>query len=259
MPGPLDTLPLWGLLAATVAVVLGSIEVGFRIGRYRRRRSEDEKEPPVGAIVGATLALLGFVLAFTFGVAASRFDARRHILVEEANSISTTYLRAGLLPDGRGGPVRQLLREYVDERLEAARTLDVDRVLSRSDELHQALWTEAESLGRRHPESIVVGLFIHSLNETIDLHAERILVTLQSRIPAVLWAVISLVTVLTMSGVGYLTGLSRSTRPLANIVLAVTFSSIIYLVADLDRPGAGLMEVSNRAMVDARSMMDRIP
>jgi hypothetical protein len=258
MSGPLDDLPLWGLLAATVALVLGSIEAGFRIGRFRRRRSDDEKEPPVGAIVGATLALFGFVLAFTFGMAASRFDARRHILVEEANSISTTYLRAGMLPDGRGAQVRRLLKEYVDERLAAARTRDLKRVLSRSDELHQALWYEAEAVGRQHTDSITVGLFVQSLNETIDLHSERILVTLQSRIPAVLWGTIALVTVMTMAGVGYLTGLSRSTRPLANLVLAFTFSSVIYLIADLDRPGAGVMEVSNQAMQDARNMMNRI-
>src|SRR5690348_10734501 len=96
--GPLDHLPLWGLFGATVAVVLLSIEGGYRLGQSRRRRSEDEKEGPVGAIVGATLGLLGFILAFTFGLAASRFDARRQIVVEEANDIGTTYLRAGLLP-----------------------------------------------------------------------------------------------------------------------------------------------------------------
>src|SRR4051812_10427232 len=100
--GPLDALPLWALFAATIVVVLLSIEAGHRLGQFRRRHSEDEKEAPVGAIVGATLALLGFVLAFTFGVAASRFDARRQIVVEEANAVGTTFLRAGLLPDGRG-------------------------------------------------------------------------------------------------------------------------------------------------------------
>src|ERR1700674_5727591 len=110
--GPMDYLPLWGLFAATVFVVGLSIEAGYRLGPPQRRASAEEKEAPVGAIVGATLGLLSFILAFTFGMAASRFDARRQIVVEEANAIGTTYLRAGLLPDGRGVKARKVLREY---------------------------------------------------------------------------------------------------------------------------------------------------
>src|SRR5476651_1818526 len=138
--GPMDYLPLWGLFAATVFLVGLSIEAGYRLGQYRRRSSEEEKEAPVGAIVGATLGLLGFILAFTFGMAASRFDARRQIVVEEANAIGTTYLRAGLLPDGRAVKVRKLLTEYVDARLEAVQSGDIDKAQRRSDELHGELW-----------------------------------------------------------------------------------------------------------------------
>ena len=187
MSGPMDALPLWGLFGATVVIALLSIEAGYRIGEYRRRHSEEEKEGPVGAIVAATLGLLGFVLAFTFGLAASRFDARRQIVVEEANAIGTTYLRAGLLPDDRGVKIRKLLREYTDARLEAVETGNIDKVLQRSDELHRELWKEAEAVGKQHPNSIVVGLFIQSLNDTIDIHAKRILVSLQSRVPGVFW------------------------------------------------------------------------
>jgi hypothetical protein len=183
MSGLLDALPLWGLFVATVGVVLLSIEAGYLLGKYRRRRSEEEKEGPVGAIVAATLGLLGFILAFTFGLAASRFDARRQIVVEEANAIGTTYLRARLLPHGHEVKIRMLLREYVDVRLEVVQTGNTEQVLRRSDELHRELWKEAEAIGQKHPDSIVVGLFIQSLNETIDVHSKRVLVALQSRLP----------------------------------------------------------------------------
>ena len=256
MTGPLDELPLWALFAVTVAVVLLSIEAGSRIGRYRRRHAEEEREALVGSIAAATLALLGLVLAFTFGLAASRFDARRQVVVEEANAIGTTYLRAGLLPHDRGERVRELLTQYVDSRLEVAETGDFDVALRRADELHRALWTEAEALGRQHPDSIVVGLFIQSLNETIDIHARRVLVSFQGRLPAVLWGAIGVVTILTMAGVGYFGGLARSRRSPAQMVLALTFSAILLLIADLDRPKAGLLEVSQRAMKDVRQIME---
>lgn len=257
--GLMDALPLWGLFGATVVLVLLSIEGGYGLGRYRRQRSEDEKEAPVGAIVGATLALLGFILAFTFGLAASRFDARRQIVVEEANAIGTTYLRAGLLPDGRGAKVRTLLRDYVDARLEVVHTGDVEKVLHRSDELHRQLWKEAEAVGHEQPQSIVVGLFIQSLNETIDIHSKRVLVGLHNRLPGALWATLYLITMLTMAGVGYHEGVSNSRRSLAIVVLVLTFSAIMTLVADLDRPQEGLLTVNQQAMTDLRKMMDDVP
>src|ERR1041385_3910873 len=108
----LDALPLWGLFIVILLVVLISVEFGYRLGRYRRSRREQEKEAPVGTMVGATLGLLAFILAFTFGLAANRFDIRRELLLDEANAIGTTYLRAGMLPE-RGQQVRDLLRAYV--------------------------------------------------------------------------------------------------------------------------------------------------
>lgn len=254
--GPLDHLPLWGLFGGTVVVVLLSIEGGYWLGRYRRRRSEDEKEGPVNAIVGATLALLGFILAFTFGLAASRFNARREIVVQEANAIGTTYLRAGLLPNDRGMKIRKLLGEYVDARLEVVQTGNVEQVLRRSDELHRQLWKEAEAVGQEHPHSIVVGLFIQSLNETIDVHSKRVLVGLQNRLPGALWVTLYLITMLTMAGVGYHEGLSKSSRSLAIVVLVLTFSAIMTLVADLDLPQEGFFTVSQQAMIDLRGMMN---
>lgn len=257
--GLMDALPLWGLFGATVVVVLLAIEGGYRLGRYRHRRSADEKEAPVGAIVGATLALLGFILAFTFGLAASRFNAKREIVVEEGNAIGTTFLRAGLLPHDRGVKIRKLLGEYVDARLEVVQTGNIDQVLRRSDELHRQLWKEAEVVGQEHPDSIVVGLFIQSLNETIDVHAKRVLVALQNRLPGALWATLYLITLLTMAGVGYHEGLSKSRRSLAIVVLVVVFSAIMTLVADLDRSQEGFLTVSQQAMIDLRNMMDKAP
>jgi hypothetical protein len=108
--GPIDALPLWALFICILLVVLLSVEFGYRLGKYRRSRQEQEKEAPVGTMVGATLGLLAFILAFTFGLAAARFDARRQVLLDEANAIGTTYLRAGMVPE-RGEEIRGMLRD----------------------------------------------------------------------------------------------------------------------------------------------------
>jgi len=253
---PLDYLPLWGLFLVTVAVVLLAMEGGYRLGRHRSRHAEQEKESPVGAVVAATLGLLGFMLAFTFGIAGSRFDARRQGVLDEANAIGTTFLRAGLLPEGRGESIRNHLRTYVDLRLEAVRTGDLETALRRSNELHEQIWEETEAIAKKHPESILVGLFIQSLNETIDLHETRVVVGLYNRIPLILWGTLYLLTILAMMGVGYHAGLTSQIRSLSFFILAFTFSAVMVLVADLDRPREGMLRVSQQALIDLRGTME---
>src|ERR1700752_1969178 len=132
--GFLDALPLWGLFIVILMVVLLSVEFGYRLGKYRRSRREDEKEAPLGTMVGATLGLLAFILAFTFGLAASRFDNRRQLVLDEANAIGTTYLRAGMLPE-HGQQFRDLLRAYVAARLDALQPGKLVEGIHRSEEI----------------------------------------------------------------------------------------------------------------------------
>ena len=188
MVGRSISLPLWGVFLVTVAIILLAIEGGFRLGTYRRRRSEGEDKPPVGEMVAATLALLAFILAFTFGLAGSWFDGRRRLVVDEANAIGTTYLRAGMLPEPHRSDVRDLLREYVDVRLEAVQPGKLGESVRRSEGLHARLWAEATAVAEKQPSSVVVGLFIWSLNEVIDLHAKRIALGPRTRLPGTIWA-----------------------------------------------------------------------
>ena len=154
----IDALPLWGLFIAILGVVLLSVECGYRLGKFRLSRREQEKEAPVGTMVGATLGLLAFILAFTFGLASSRFDNRRQLLLDEANALGTTYLRAGMLPEW-GEEVRRLLRDYIGHRLDAVRSGDVTEGIRRSENIQQQVWTEAETVAQKNLNSSVVGLF----------------------------------------------------------------------------------------------------
>ncbi len=91
----LDYLPLWVIYLLTVGLGLLAEELGFHLGKYWKARHPDEQESHIGAMIAASLGLWAFLLAFLVGIAANRFDARRELVVEEANSIGTTYLRAG--------------------------------------------------------------------------------------------------------------------------------------------------------------------
>jgi hypothetical protein len=253
--GPIDALPLWALFISILLVVLLSVEFGYRLGKYRRSRREEEKEAPLGTMVGAMLGLLAFILAFTFGLAAARFDTRRQVLLDEANAIGTTYLRAGMLPE-RGDEIRRLLRDYVSTRLQAVQRGKLGEGILRSENIQQQVWTEAEAVAQKNPNSIVVGLFVQSLNETIDLHAKRVQAGLRSRIPGAIWLGLFAVAALSLATMGYHAGLSGTRRSLAIVAVAVTFSVVIELIADLDRPQEGVLRISQQALLDVQRSMN---
>ena len=144
----LDSFPIWVVFSLTVALIVLSVEVGYRVAMARARKSEREREAPIDSMVGSTLGLLAFMLAFTFGMATSRYDARKQFVVDEANTIRTVDLRAQLLPEFHRTPIRALLREYVDVRLEGV--LQPDKLafaIKRSEELHRSLWSRVAAMG----------------------------------------------------------------------------------------------------------------
>ena len=252
--GPLDYFPLWALFLVTVAAALLLIDLGYRFGRYRLRRTEAEKEELAGTMVGAILGLLGFMLAFTFGLAANRFNDRRQLVVAEANAIGQSYLRALMISEPIRTESRNLLRDYVDVRLEAVESGDADRAISKSVELHQRLWSQAVAATEKD-RSDITSIFVQSLNEVIDLHAKRVVFGLRSRIPGAIWIALYLLVFVAMASMGYHHGLNSPRRSPALLALVIAFSAVLILNVDLDRPREGWLRTSQQPIIDLRNFM----
>ena len=262
MPGDesIRMLPIWTVFIGTLLLVLLSIDLGYRWARHKQRlwatTEEQEKEAPVGAMVGATLGLLAFLLAFTFGMAADHFHARKVALLDEANAIRTAYLRAALIEEPHRGEVRRILREYVDERLQWAGVPAAGKPHS-AGELLDRLWEQTAAEGQARPGLDVVASFVESVNRVITLNTERTMVRERGRIPGALAAVMFLISVVSFAAMGYHGGVSGTIRSPVMIAVAVAFSLVIMLIADLDRPGEGFINVSQDAMLELRTWMDR--
>lgn len=248
----LDSWPLWLIYVVTVLLLLLSVEIGRRLGL--RRRTAEDKESSIGPMVGTMLGLLAFLLAFTFGLAASRFDARKSLVLSEANAVGTTYLRAAMLPAPHDTVNRALLREYVDVRVEGVLSNQVEAALIRSEELQQELWTEAVSLKQEGYDTPLTGLYVASLNEVIDLHAMRIAAG-RNRIPGIIWLTLYAVAILAMGSMGYQAGLTGARNLGMLIIVVLVFSTVMVLIADLDRSQQGLISVSQQAMIDLQNSM----
>jgi len=255
---PLDAIPLWGVFALLCVLSWLAMKIGERMGRWRNSRSTQEKDGPIGAAVGAIMALLAFMLAFTFSLAAQRFDARRQVILEEANAIGTTFLRARMLPEPQRTQASKLLKEYVDTRIRArtpgATAETVEEAIRRSEQLQDELWTYAVAAAEKAPNDIT-GLFVESLNQTIDLHATRVMVAIRSRVPLVIWVVLMGLAMLGMGAVGYQSGMAASKLSPAMLAMVFAFATTAYLIVDLDRPSEGILQTGQAALLDLQKRM----
>ncbi len=255
----LEALSLWQLFVASVVCSVIALEVGYRIGKRRGGASKIERDSTVSATVGATLGLLGFMLAMTFGVAMSQFDMRRQAFVDEVDAIGTAYLRTDLLPPDLREESRKVLREYVRIRLFAVDTGNIKEAGARSEILHRQLWSIAVMAQDEVANPVSFGLYAQAIGEVIDVHTRRIVAAFQSRIPAVIWFVLFGVAAFGMAEIGYQAGISGSARSPTHIALIVSFAAILWIIADLDRPREGAIKVSQRSMRELERMMSSVP
>jgi hypothetical protein len=246
----LDSLPIGGVFVSFLIFSLIVSEAGYRYGSWWQERTKDEKDGPTGMIVGSLLALMAFLLAIAMGMASDRFDTRRALVLTEANSIGTTYLRAGYLPEPVSGEIRDLLRQYVPLRIATDDLADVREKIARSSKLHDELWSIAETLARDTPESVVLALFIDSLNETIDLNETRITAGIYARVPETILLLLFSGSMLTLGMVAYAAGLAQRRSSPTAAVLILLLGLVITLVVDIDRPRDGLLEVNQQPLID---------
>lgn len=255
---PLDQISLWVIFLITTLILFTAAEIGFHLGKWRKRRSKGDEKGQAGTIMGAALGLLAFMLAFTFGMAGSIHNTRKSTVLEEANAIGTAYLRAQILPEPYSSKIKGLLHEYVDVRIKGARSIEFQKqAITRSEELNNELWLLSVGLAKENPSSIFAGLFVNSLNEVIDLHSKRITTGLRNRIPMSIRITLYFVAILAMTMMGYQAGLTGVRTLIPRFALILAFASVMLLIIELDRPGKTIINVSQQAMIDLQASMDK--
>ena len=231
------------------AVLFGGLVLAGGVGRRvakRHLQRTAEFPPGVRSIESAVLALLGLLLAFMFSGAADRFDARKHLIVEEVNAIGVAYLRLDLLPEGEREAVQMLVRRYLDTRIETYRkrpNLDAATAeMARAQALQQEIWTHTAEAARQQPTPIAQVL-MPALNSMFDIAATR-LAARRFHPPFVVPAMLIGVAFLSAALVGY--GLGVRTTALPHLAMfAGTIALTICIILDLEYPRLGLIRVDD--------------
>jgi len=251
----IDAIPLWGVFILTLGIVLIPAEVGFRLGRYIEHRPRHETEHAVSILVAPVLALLAFILAFTFNLAQERYQARRRVQFDLANSLGTAYLRASFVGQPYENEIKRLilaeLDSYIGEHDDASMRASHKRIEFMGD----TLWRHATAAVATSGQPEFTSLLVQSLNQSIDLSERRRQIFELERIPAAIWLALAALTILSMGLMGYDGGMSSPTRSGAMVPLALAFCIVIFLIADLDRPHSGLLQPNREVLHELRSSL----
>ena len=221
---------------ALFAGMVALLETGRRIGMARLQQKGDAGKG-LGAVEGAVYGLLGLLIAFTFSGAAARFEARRHLLVEEANAIGTAYLRL------------EFYRKIQDP--EAAR-----QSFDESVELQGRIWTEAVTASRTAPMQQAPMLLLPALNQMIDITTTR-LVALKVHPPSIIFLMLAGLSLVSALLAGYGMAESKTHSWLHIVLYAAVLSFIIFVILDLEYPRWGLIRIdaADELLVSVRQSM----
>ena len=253
-------LSTWELWLIVAAIVLGFVALGYLTGRFLRLRDETLREP-VGIVQGAFFALVGLILAFGLTLAIGRYDTRRAAVVDDANTIGTTYLRAQTLAEPMRSDSLRLLREYTDASLALSKAVPTtdgfSRAVAREDAIQRRLWSLAGDALAGAPRDSAPRLYVETLNQMIDQQTVRV-AALNNRIPSAVLA-------LEVLGAAFAFGLlalytAMHGRGATTVVLAGALVTVLLLIIfDLDRPTRGLIRIPDAPLIALRSSMTLPP
>jgi hypothetical protein len=259
----MDSIPIWGVLAISILLIIVLIDVGYRFGNRAFKRTDSEMESPVSAMAGAVLGLTAFVLAFTFGIVHDRYDSKKELVRDEANVIWTVYQRTDFLPDAEARAAKDMIRRYTDLRIalpfaaqreQGMGLMDIRKTTAEAIAIQTKLWDGAVINARRDMNSDIGAMYIDALNEMTSLQQLRLAIGVHARVHISIWLTLFSLIVIGMLALGYQAGIAGSKRSKATAILASSFGIMLALIIALDRPG--LILVTQQPLVDVRAMME---
>jgi len=262
MFGPMaHSIPLWGLgLLTFVSCVLAS-ELGRLISSWQRSRhpgSADRVQSAAeGYIVAAIFGLLAFVIGLTFSIAVDRYDTRRVLVVQEANAIGTTYLRASLFDDPARSRLQSAIHDYARNRIvpDGTRFETLGPWLERNRLLRQRLWDETRAAVYPERRNVLAGYFVEAMNGMLDTGTLRE-TSGRAFVPGKILDALLLCLLAACGLLGYLLGNQSSRLRWASLLLYALFTVAFVLVLDLDRPRSGSIKVPQTALEELIKDLD---
>lgn len=245
--------PAWLLGLILMMVLLLFMEAGFRIGLHNRHAREEVDKMLRGDVtLGATLALLGLILAFTYAFSLGRADLRKQAIVNEANAIETAFMRADLVAEPGRSELRERLLEYARTRVVTTEDLgspeQLNQLIERSLNAQRKLWPATRlALQGDAPIPFETSL-VQAINAVLDAHTMRLAVDFD-HMPAIVLSALVLIAALALAGAAHNAGLRGHMIRWRMTAFAFIMVIMIVIIVDFDQSYRGFIQVSNQSLV----------
>lgn len=245
---------LFALLGIFVGMIFFSY-AGHRIALQQIKAHPNEKHPNNRIIEGALFALMGLLIAFTFSGARERFDIRRALVIDEANTIESVYLRFDLLPIDKQNAAKNNLRAYLHKRLaiykELPRIENAFQNIQESQRMQQALWHSSVQGCQETGTSAACIVILPAVNHMIEIANTRI-ESLRIHPPAVILFTLIALALLSAALSGFNTSSKSEWLSLHIFVYSLIISFTIYIIINLEYPDRGFIHINyfNEVLVD---------
>jgi hypothetical protein len=247
-----------------LCLVLGVVvlmELGRRLGGRYMAKDPGGARAGLGAVDGALFGLMGLLVAFTFSGAASRFDARRKTITDEANAIGTAWLRLDLLPPVVQPGIREDFRRYTDARIALFRNItdkeDRHALGDTLAALQASIWkVAAASCSTTEGRSLVVAV-LSPINQMFDLATSRNMMA-RMHPPVVIYVMMGLVILACslIAGFGMAGSRARSWIHIAGFSLILGATMYVIVEIEFPRQGSIRIDETDRVLIELRASMD---
>ena len=237
-------MPFWPVGLVFMFVLLSVLEAGYQIG-YKQREHWKAVETNGGRVVlTALLALLGLLLAFTYSASSQRYEARKHSVIMEANTLGTAFLRADLVQEPQRSELKQALLDYAHTRVSESNfrevLLRVDELLEETLNRQKRLWDISIKIINEGDRGPVDTALLTAINEVIDIHTIRIAVKFD-KLPLAVTMMMLLVAAASLGIAGFNAGINGKMSRWRMTVFALVLTLIMLVIHDFDRPREGMI------------------
>jgi len=233
-------------LAATTAFLFLSLllvgEVTYRTGRVTRARSPAKGDDlsAVSTLTAGMIGLLAFTLSLSINFAQNRYEARRGLVLTEANAIGTAWLRAKLIDSEEGRAIAAKVEDYAHVRLDftsAASEANVPALVGRTNALQSDIWQIMQVVAHRLPTPVTAAL-VNALNEMFDDSMAQQF-AYASRVPTDIMLGLYIGCLISIGALNYQFGLAGSRQFVLTSILLLMWSGGMVLIVDLNLPRTG--------------------
>ncbi|MCL5270823.1 MAG: hypothetical protein M1457_09810 [bacterium] len=254
--------PSWVVIILVAAMMLAA-EIGYRFGLRRHEHAGDKGRGYFGTVLGSTLGLVALLLGFDFNLSAQRYEARRQLVISNANAINALYLHSNFLPDSHRKRFKQLLRRYVDEitNLPLRQGITEDELQSRvmqAGELYQKMWETTSDMAQESRSAKEAEALLPLLLKVGEVSHQRLFSYL-GRVPGIIIGLLLGASLIAMGAVGFAGGLGQYRGVSARVMLGLLLGGTIFMILNLDQPRRGMIRIDQSPMVLVQQTVDRDP